>query len=280
VLTALVATLGAALFGTADFLGGLASRKCPALAVTIASQATGFVVLTVGSLLLGASGDLTRPLTWGVVAGVCGGIGVLALYAGLATGRMSVVAPVTAALSGSVPALVDFASGTTVGPFALAGIALAFVAIVIVSVSGHDQASESAWKALGFALIAGVAFAGSILSYAQTPTSSGLWPLATARVVAVVMLSVAGLVARRSIKVSGDGARIAAFAGAFDAVANAAVVTALRMGPVAVASVLAALYPVGTVVLARVFLHEHVRGWQRAGIVLALVAVVLTAIPA
>ncbi len=216
---------------------------------------------------------------WGVVAGVCGGIGVLSLYAGLATGRMSVVAPVTAALSGSVPAIVDFARGTTVGPFALAGIVLAFVAIVIVSVSGHDQTSESAWRALGFALIAGTAFAGSILSYAQTPQTSGLWPLAVARLTAVAMLSVAALVTRRSLRLHGEGARLAVFAGAVDAAANTAVVTALRLGPVAVASVLAALYPVGTVVLARVVLHEHVRGWQRVGIALALVAVVLTAIP-
>jgi drug/metabolite transporter (DMT)-like permease len=98
-------------------------------------------------------------------------------------------------------------------------------------------------------------------------------------VTAVVMLSVAALVARRSIFASGDGRRIAIFAGAVDAAANTAVVTALRLGPIAVASVLAALYPVGTVLLARFVLHEHVRGWQRVGIVLALVAVVLTAIP-
>ncbi len=277
--TALLATLGAALFGAADFLGGVAARKAPALAVTITSQATGFVVLVLGSLLMGWSGDLRVPLLWGLAAGVCGGIGVLALYAGLATGRMSVVAPVTASLSGSIPAIVDFAGGTKVGPYAFAGIVLAFAAIVIVSVSGHDQSKENAGRALVFALIAGVGFAGSILSYAQTPQSSGLWPLAIARVTAVVMLSVAGLVARRSIVVSGDGRRIAIFAGAVDATANTAVVTALRLGPIAVASVLAALYPVGTVLLARFVLHEHVRGWQRVGIVLALVAVVLTAIP-
>ncbi len=278
-VTALVATLGATLFGAADFLGGLAARKAPALAVTITSQATGFVVLVIGSLIVGWSGDMRPPLLWGVAAGVCGGIGVLSLYAGLATGRMSVVAPVTAALSGSIPAIVDFAGGTTVGPYALAGIVLAFVAIVIVSVSGHDQTAENAWRALVFALIAGVGFAGSILSYSQTPQTSGLWPLAVARVTAVVMLAVAALVARRSLVVRGDGRRIAIYAGAIDAAANTAVVTALRIGPIAVASVLAALYPVGTVLLARFVLHEHVRGWQRVGIVLALVAVVLTAIP-
>jgi drug/metabolite transporter (DMT)-like permease len=279
VLTALIATLGAALFGGADFLGGLAARKASALAVTITSQATGFVVLVLGSLLVGWSGDLRTPLTWGVVAGVCGGIGVLALYAGLATGRMSVVAPVTAALSGSIPAIVDLAGGTKVGPYALAGIVLAFVAIVIVSVSGHDQSAENPWRALVFAVIAGFGFAGSILSYAQTPHSSGLWPLAVARVTAVGMLAVAGLVARRSVVATGEGRRLAIFAGAVDACANTAVVTALRLGPIAVASVLAALYPVGTVLLARFVLHEHVRGWQRLGIALALVAVVLTAIP-
>ena len=278
-LTALTATLGAALFGGADFLGGLASRKAPALAVTITSQSVGFVILVVGSFVWGSSGNLGVPVGWGVAAGVSGGIGVVALYAGLATGRMSVVAPVTAALSGSIPAIVDFANGTRVGPLTLVGIVLAFVAIVIVSISGHDQSSVRAWRALGFALIAGIGFSGSILSYAQTPPSSGLWPLAAARVTAVVMLVTVGLVARRSVRLRGEAVRIAVFAGAVDAGANTAVVTALRLGPVAVAAVLAALYPVVTVLLARFVLHEQVRGWQRVGIVLALVAVVLTALP-
>jgi drug/metabolite transporter (DMT)-like permease len=279
-LTAALATLGAALFGGADFLGGLASRKAPALAVTIRSQAAGFVVLLAGGLLFaGVHAANGAPLAWGALAGVTGGVGVLALYAGLATGRMSVVAPVTAALSGSIPALVDFARGTEVGPFALAGIGLAFVAIIIVSVSGHDESSDGAGRALAFALVAGLAFAGSILCYAQTPASSGVWPLAAARLTAVTMLTVAAWIARRPVRAAGVGARIAVYAGVVDACANAAVVAALRLGPVAVASVLAALYPVGTVVLARLVLHERVRGWQRAGIALALVAVLLTALP-
>ena len=157
---------------------------------------------------------------------------------------------------------------------------LAFVAIVIVSVSGHDQVPRSPGARSSFALIAGTAFAGSILSYAQTPASSGLWPLATARLVAVVMLT-----SRRADLPPGDAAP---GRGRAPRRCSPACSTPRRTpqssrrfgsGPIAVASVLAALYPVGTVLLARFVLHEHVRGWQRAGIVLALIAVVLTAIP-
>jgi drug/metabolite transporter (DMT)-like permease len=76
-----------------------------------------------------------------------------------------------------------------------------------------------------------------------------------------------------------EAGRIALFTGIVDAGANVSQVVALRIGPMALAAVIGALYPVVTVLLARVVLHEHLRGWQRVGVVMALVAVVLTALP-
>jgi drug/metabolite transporter (DMT)-like permease len=191
---------------------------------------------------------------------------------------MSVVAPVTAALSGSIPAAYDLATGTEVGPLALAGIVLALVAIIIVSVSGHDESAEGAGRALTLALVAGVCFGGSVLSYAQTTAESGFWPLAAARVTSVTLLLTAVLVTRTGGTLPREARSPALFAGVLDASANVSLVLALRLGPVAVASVLGALYPVATVLLARLVLHEHIRGWQRVGVALALVAVVLAAV--
>ena len=277
-LTALLATTGATLFGCADFLGGLASRRGPALTVSLQSQAVGLVILTLVSLPMGLSAALRTDTLWGVLAGCAGALGVASLYAGLATGRMSVVAPVTAALSGSIPAAYDLATGSEVGPVALAGLALALVAIVIVSVSGHDQAAEGAGRALMLALVAGVCFGGSVLSYAQTTAESGFWPLAAARLTSVTFLLAATLVSRTRVRLPREAQSPALFTGALDASANMSLVLALRLGPVAVASVLGALYPVATVLLARFVLHEHIRGWQRVGVALALVAVVLAAV--
>lgn len=279
-MTALVASLAAALYGGADFLGGFASKKAPALIVTIFSQAVGLAVLVTASFALGTTGWDDPRVLWGLVAGVSGGTGVLALYAGLATGRMSLVAPVTAALSGSVPALVGLISGSEALKWSSAsGIALALIAVLIVSATAEDDGTGNGRRAVLFGVASGLGFAGAILSYAQTPMETGVVPLALARVSSVVLLGGVALVTRR-LRLPAPGVRRLVIAtGITDAAANVAQVMAIRMGPVAVASVIGSLYPVGTLLLARFVLHEHLHGWQRVGIALALAAVVLTALP-
>jgi drug/metabolite transporter (DMT)-like permease len=279
-VTALVATLGAALYGLADFLGGVASRRDSALSVTITAQAVGFVCLLLLSVFFPPR-DWGDPLIlWGVAAGALGGTGVLALYAGLATGRMSVVAPITAALAAAVPAGVSLAAGTRLSWTALAGMVLAFVAVIIVSVFAEDEGHGDARKALVFAIISGLGFGASILCWAQTPASTSFAPLAAARITSVTIFVIAALLFRGGrIMVAPQTRALAVATGVVDVLANSAQVISLRMGPVALAAVLGALYPIGTVLLARFVLHEHLRGWQRVGIVMALVAVILCAIP-
>lgn len=278
-LTALIATLSAALYGGADFLAGLASRKDAPLPVALSVQAIGLVILGVVCLIVPPASWGDPRILWGAGAGVFGGIGVLSLYAGLATGRMSVVAPVTAALSGSLPAAFGLATGVRPGPIGLVGMVLALVAVVIVSVYGDEYEGGSTRSAVMLAAISGTAFAASIMCWAQTPPSTMFAPLALARLTGVVMFSVAGLAmgGRRVIAARGVGWLVLATAFA-DVGANAAQVVSLRIGPLALASVLCALYPVGTLILARFVLHEHLRGMQRVGIALALVAVVLSAL--
>lgn len=279
-MTALVATLAAALYGGADFLGGFASRRAPALTVTILSQAVGFGVLAVVSVLMPPARWDDPVLAWGFIAGLSGGTGVLALYAGLATGRMSLVAPVTAALSGSVPAAVELLTGAgRLEWTSLAGIALALAAVVIVSATAEDDGDGNGRRAVLFGVVSGFGFAGAILCYAQTPAETGFAPLALARVAAVVLLGTVATVGRRDLRPGPGVGRLVLATGITDAAANIAQVAALRLGPLAVASVIGSLYPVGTLLLARFVLHEHLHGWQRVGIALALVAVVLTALP-
>lgn len=278
-ITALTATLGAALFGAADFLGGLTSRKDSALVVTITAQAVGCLAALATVLVWPPESWFDPKMLWGIGAGVTGGTGVLALYAGLATGRMSVVAPITAALSGAIPAAVGLAAGPALRPAPLAGMVLALASVVIVSRTVADEGDGSQRRALGFALVAGVGFALSILCWTQTTAQTGLVPLAVSRATALVLFVPVALVRERRVTPAPGAGRLAIATGIVDFAANAAQVTALRLGPLAVASVLGALYPVATVVLARIVLDEHLRGAQRAGIALALIAVILTAMP-
>lgn len=279
-LTVILSVSTSALFGVADFLGGVASRRDSALAVTANAHFVGLVSFSLALLLFPAP-FVGANVAAGAVAGVAGGIGVVSLYAALARGRMSLVAPITAALSGSLPALFDLLRGATLAPLSIAGLVLALASTVIVSAtSAEDDSGTRALPpvALGLSLLAGVGFAGSFVAFSFAADDAGFWPLWAARLVSVAMLGSLALVRRGHVRVSGEARRSTLAAGALDAAANVTMIAAIRLGPLAVASVLGSLYPVMTVLLARVVLGEHLRWVQRLGIVLALAAVVLSAL--
>ncbi len=282
-VTALVASLSAALYGVADFLGGFASRKDAALRVTLASQLVGLAVLLGVTLVLPPASWSDPRILWGLGAGIFGGGGVLALYAGLATGSMSVVGPIAAALTGALPAAVGLSTGAPLRWTGLLGMALALVSVVIVSMFAEDEeaavSTGSPRTAIAFAVAAGLGFGISVICFSQTPASTSFAPLVLARSTTVTVLLVISIVRGGRVMPTREAGRIALFTGVVDAGANVSQVVALRIGPMALAAVIGALYPVVTVLLARVVLHEHLRGWQRVGVVMALVAVVLTALP-
>lgn len=284
-MTALLASIAATFFGFADFLGGVASRRASAWRVTATSQVTGLPIIALAVLILplvsgtGAGEFGWQPVLTGSLAGLSGGIGVLALFAALATGRMSVVAPVTAALAGSMPAVFDLLTGADIGLPALAAIALAVVAIVIVSMAPDESEDPGDTRtAMVLALIAGAGFAGSYIAYSFTPASSGLWPLVGSRMTSAILVSVLALVRTRGLALERSVMRTAVGAGVLDMSANIALVSAIQRGPLSVASVIASLYPVATVLLAHFVLGERLRTSQRLGIGLALAAVILASL--
>lgn len=279
-LTALLSLMTATLFGVGDFLGGFASKRESALAVTANAHVVGFVMFSLGVLVFPAA-FAWRDIGCGVLSGISGGLGVGALYAALARGRMSIVAPVTAALSGSLPAVYDFIRGTDVGPFALVGLGLALVATIIVSATSTGEEGQQGMPpvALGLSLLAGVAFSIGFVAFSLASHDSGFWPLASARLTSMALFGTLALVARGSVSVDATARTQTLGAGVTDATANVTMITAIRIGPLAVASVLGALYPVVTILLARVVLGERLRPVQWSGVALALVAVVLAALP-
>jgi drug/metabolite transporter (DMT)-like permease len=221
----------------------------------------------------------SRDLLLGAGVGVSGGIGVTALYGALARGRMSVVAPITAALSGSLPALYDFARGTALRPLALAGLGLALVAIVIVSSVGHPEDRAGMPPiAIGLSLLSGFAFSAGFILLSLTGKGAGIMPLVAARLVSGVALGAIVLVKGRGrFRLARAALVPALLAGALDSTANITMLAAIRIGPLAIASVLGSLYPVATILLARFVLKERLHWAQRVGITLALVAVLMAA---
>jgi drug/metabolite transporter (DMT)-like permease len=276
--TIVLAVATSFLFGCSDFLGGFASRRDSALAVTANAHLLGLVLLTIAAFVFPARFGVT-DIVWGAAAGVAGGIGVAALYGALARGRMCVVAPITAALSGSLPAVYDLIRGTAVRPLALVGLGVALASVVVVSANEHpDDRASMPRSAILLSLLAGVGFSFGLLFFSFAGKTSGLVPLVAARAVSASMLMVVAFARHRRVSVTASARPSALSAGALDAAANITMLAAIRIGPLAVASVLGSLYPVVTILLARFVLQERMRWAQRAGVALALVAVVLTAI--
>lgn len=279
-LTALISTATAAFFGSSDFLGGLASRRGPALSVTGVVYAVGAAIFAVALLLVRPASVSSADFGWSAAAGVAGTVGVLALYAALAAGRMGIVAPVTAALAGAGPAAFDLLRGSHVGTAPLVGLVLAIVAVVIVStVTDPEDEHATPPRAVVLSVVSGTGFACSLIALSLTGHASGLAPLLVARCTGGLILAVALLSRGGGLGLGRSAMRPALLAGVLDAAANFTMLTALRIGPLAVASVIGSLYPVTTILLARTVLHERLHRMQIVGVGLALAAVVLTALP-
>lgn len=277
-------------YGTGDFFGGLAAKRARATAVVIGSFGVAALVLLLVHLGWWALGDLPTPqgddLRLGAAAGLLGPLSLGLLYHGLATGRMSVVAPITAVVAATVPLLWGLASGEEPSGLALAGMGCALVAVVLISAAPphEDHPTDAPVLPLSAvvppALASGLGFGIIFVLLGSTSPDAGLWPLMVARPVAIVAtIAVVVLVASRrgeplagSLLPHGAWPTVAA-AGALDVAANACYLAAINAGLLSVVAVLSSLYPAATVVLARVVLHERLHRAQVAGLALAAAGV-------
>jgi drug/metabolite transporter (DMT)-like permease len=286
-------------WGTADFFGGIQSRRLPALTVAFWSQAAGALGLVIALALEGARPPVAG-IAWGLAAGAGSGIALVLFYRSLAEGTMSVVAPISAC-----GAVVPVAAATLTGdhPGALAGLGVltAIAGVVLVSrthtgdkrpgrpgsgparpassspAGGSGRSRRVLLMALGSALGFGLFY---VFVDAGTTGSRGepLWVIAGARASSLVMLSMIALIGRGSA-LRWPGRRIGpvALVGLADTGANLLFAYAATTGNLAVVGVLGSLYPVATVILARWLLGERLSGGQNAGVALALTGVGLLA---
>jgi drug/metabolite transporter (DMT)-like permease len=274
-----LALASAVLYGSADFFGGLTARRANTVATVVWSQFAGLVLLLLALPFLPDTAVSSRDWIWGFVAGLSGGIGVAFLYRALAIGTMAVVAPTTAVIAAMIPVLFAFAIGERLRPLTFLGVALALVAIFLVSrpAATQETNAESTRRGLppGFALalLAGISVGIFFLSLARTGSAAGMWPLIAARISSIALFLAIALVAKRTLLMSRTAAATATLGGALDMAANAVYMIAARIGPLSIVVTLASLYPAATVVLARLILHEHLSRAQMAGIACALLAV-------
>lgn len=270
----------AVVYGAADFLGGLVSRRSPAVAVVVWSQAAGLVVLAAAAAVLGDPVPPVADLGWGALGGVGGGAGVVLLYRGLAIGRMGVVAPTTAVGAAVIPVLVGIGLGERPHPLALVGVAVALVAIVLVSSTSvaeeTDTRSGRLPAGLPEAIGSGVGFALFFVCLANTHPDAGLWPLLTARV-SIGVAAVGGLLTGSSLRPVRGTLWTIALVGVLDMAANLFYLLAARRGLLSIVAVLVSLYPASTVLLARFVLRESLSGLQVAGLLAAAAGVALIA---
>lgn len=272
-------------YGVSDFVGGIASRRVAALRVVIVSYPIS--VLIVAAIAPFFGGTLTvASIGWGLASGVAGGLAVWWFYLALASGPMAVVSPLTAVLVAGIPVLVGVGMGERPGALAFAGIALALIAVVLVSKESPDETTGEvaggremrftrtvAWLTVG----SGIAFAFAFVFLHQIGDEGGLWPLLASRISATVVVWAVAFATAQFSPPHGEVLKLAAYISVLDVVANAAMLYAFHGSLLSLVSVIGSLYPAATVLLAMVMLGERVGRLQQVGMVLALAAVAMIA---
>lgn len=270
-MTVVFGLAAAVAWGAGDFGGGLASRRVPVYAAVLVSQAAGGAVCLALALLLGQTFPTGTDLLVCLVAGLVGGIGITMLYRGLAIGRMGIVAPVTGVLAAVIPVVAGFVTQGIPPPLVLVGIVLAVVAVVIVSRVAGESGSRDG---LTEALVGGTAIGLFGVAIAQLSVGDLFADLTTIRFVQGALVVIVVLATRAAWR-PGRLVVPLALIGLLDTAGNALYLAAVQTGQLAIASVLSAMYPVVTVILAAVVLREPITRRHTVGIGLAAAAIAL-----
>jgi drug/metabolite transporter (DMT)-like permease len=261
-------------WGASDFLGGVGARRANAFLFTSIVHISGMVVMITLALMVGAAFPGRVSVAWSLMAGALGGTALAFFYRSLAAGNMGLIAPVAAVLGAAIPTIVTaFAEGFP-GPRHVFGFILAGIGVWLIS---RTEAGGDRPKGLGMAVVAGIGFAGFYLCIHQAGDASPLWISACSRLASLLVTGAFVLFGRHLRAVPAPVLGIALAAGILDITGSAVFVRASQIGRLDDAVVLSSLYPAVTVLLARIFLHEHFSRARTIGMVAALAAVPMIA---
>ena len=273
-LAAALALAASASWGVADFLGGLKSRSLPVLAVLALAQPFGFLLVLL-IVLAGGVGAFDPQVLWALPAAVLGTAGIAAFYKGMAIGTISIVAPI-AATGAVLPVVIGMVLGDRPSLRQLVGFPLAIGGAALASrergerVGGGRLAAGVPW-----AILAAVGFGGYFVPMHEASEQDFLWAVLVFKgFVAATLLGTFAVMRPQTRLARGDVVALLAIA-AFDSGGNVLYAASASLGLVSVVSVLASLYPVATVALAWLVLHERMDAVQYVGVATALAGVVL-----
>jgi drug/metabolite transporter (DMT)-like permease len=266
----LLALFSALLYGVSDYCGGRAARSTSTFVVALIGVSASAVLTVVVVLLLGDPFPEAGDLGWSAAAGVASTVGITAFYFALANGAMTVVAPITAVVSAVVPVGVGLALGERPAGIALVGVALAIVAVALVSGVGGRAERPTPAGIMLVAIVAGTGFGLLFVFLDRTSEASGLWPLLVAQVTSLLILSTVCVARRVRIAPRRPIAGLMVLAGCLAVVANISYLVATREGLLSLVAVITSMYPASTVVLATVLDHERMSNSQAVGLGLAV----------
>jgi drug/metabolite transporter (DMT)-like permease len=280
-LTVIIGLSSALVFGAADFLGGLATKRINPVLTTAIASVVGLLLLLLTLLTPWFPGTWSaEAVLLGALSGVAGAVAIVLLYQCLAIGPMSILSPLTAVVSAIVPLTVGLARGERLGLIGYIALGVALVAVVLVGFVPEKGAVRPSPRGLVMAIGSGIAIGAFLIIIDAAPDDSGLAPLIANRATnSVIMFAVFGILllvaasrGKNRPRANPAGIRLAIACGAVDVVANVGLLFGVRLGELSVMSVLTALYPAGTIILAAIVLKERIAPVQYVGLVLAIAA--------
>lgn len=271
-LAAMLALTAATCWGSGDFVGGLATRRFGTFRSILVIFTVGMVALVILAVIHVEPLPPLADLAWGALAGLLGLVGLGFLFRGFATGKMGIVAPVSAVLGTAIPVIFNALTEGLPGELQLVGFAVALVGIWLLarpeSLSGHPAG-------IGMAVIAGLGFGAFFIALDQIGETAVFWPLVAGRVAACIVLVATTLVTHQSMQLRQAPLRLLILAGVLDVAGNLFFLLAVQSGRLDVTAVLGSLYPAVTAILARLVIKECLARERMIGVGAALAAIVL-----
>lgn len=275
-LVVFLGLLSAFSWGAGDFAGGLASKRTSAYTVVVLSQFASLLVLLAAVLLVFPEQFSSGAALMGTLAGISGGIGLVALYSGLARGPMGVVGPLIAVIAAVVPVVFTIFQRGIPGTSDLLGILVALLAVWMIS--NGSSLGRVNLRDLVLPLVGGVGFGLFFILIARASEHTTLWPLVFARTSSASFVFLIAVVTRRFEIPRTGQLPLIVMAGIIDTCGTLLYILAARFGRLDIAAVLSSLYPAVTVLLAYLLLKERLTRQQWFGVALVILAVVLIAI--
>jgi uncharacterized membrane protein len=273
-LSILYGLLSALSWGGGDFIGGLASRSEKAVRVVTLAEIAGLALLLVLKLFIPEEVPPIQIWLLSGAASLLGTAGIIMLWRALATGQMSIAAPVSALMAAIIP--VVFSSVTEGFPGPLAAVGMLFALASIWLISQDEKATHlERLSDLRLPLLAGVGFGLYFVLMHSATREYTLWPLIAARAISIPVLVAYALITRQAVLPKRPLWPLVSLGGILDIGGNAFYVLAGQAGRLDIAAVLGSLYPASTVMLAAIYLKERVNRTQMLGVIAALLAIVL-----